>query len=76
MSSLSSVILISTIESFERTMLLLITVCGAIGVNVRISAVGSTMGPPQDKLYAVEPVGLHTNMPSAIYEFINFRRGV
>ena len=31
-------------------MLLLITVCGAIGVKVMISAVGSTIGPPQDRL--------------------------
>ena len=53
-------------------MLLFITVWGAIGVNVIISAVGSTIGPPQDRLYAVEPVGVHINIPSAVYELINF----
>ena len=64
--SLISVILISTVESSDNTMLLLITVWGAIGVNVKIFAVGSTIGPPQDRLYAVDPVGVQTNIPSAV----------
>ena len=55
----------------DKTTLLLSTVCGAIGVIVIICAVGSTIGPPQDKLYAVEPVGVHIIIPSAVYELIN-----
>ena len=47
---LNSVILILTTLSLERTMLLLITVWGAIGVKVNISAVGSTIGPPHERL--------------------------
>ena len=54
------------IESFDKTILLFITVCGAIGVNVNISAVGSAIGPPHDRLYAVEPVGVQTKIPSAV----------
>lgn len=65
--------MISTVESSDSMMLLLIIVWGAIGVNVMISAVGSTMGPPQERLYAVEPVGVHMSMPSAVYELINFQ---
>ena len=44
-------------------MLLLMIVCGAIGVSVIISAVGSTIGPLHDRLYAVDPVGVQTRMP-------------
>ena len=48
----------------DKTTLLLSTVCGAIGVIVIICAVGSTIGPPQDKLYAVEPVDVLIKSPS------------
>ena len=31
------------------------------------SSVGTTTGPPADRLYAVEPVGVENTMPSAAY---------
>ena len=41
--------------------------CGQSGVNTIRSASGATIGPPADRLYAVEPVGVATTMPSAEY---------
>ena len=63
---LISFILILMVELSDKIMLLLIIVCGAIGVRVIICAVGSTIGPPHDKLYAVDPVGVHIIIPSAV----------
>ena len=35
-----------------------------------ILALGETTGPPADRLYPVEPVGVEMMIPSALYEFI------
>ena len=37
------------------------------GVIMISRALGSTIGPPADRLYAVEPVGVEIIMPSALY---------
>ena len=50
-------------------MLLEFKVWGHIGVSTSIEAVGDTIGPPADKLYPVEPVGVDTIIPSAVKEF-------
>ena len=42
-----------------------VSVCGAIGVIVRPSTRGCTIGPPAERLYAVVPVGLAMMRPSA-----------
>ncbi len=39
--------------------------CGATGVTTRHSRAGLTIGPPAEKLYAVEPVGVATTIASA-----------
>ena len=39
---------------------------GHIGVIVRLSTVGWTIGPPAESECAVEPVGVATIMPSAL----------
>ena len=39
--------------------------CGATGVTTRPSIPGLTIGPPAEKLYAVEPVGVATTSASA-----------
>ncbi len=39
--------------------------CGATGVTTRASTAGLTMGPPAEKLYAVDPVGVATTIASA-----------
>ena len=41
--------------------------CGATGMISRPSAPGETIGPPAEKLYAVDPVGVATTMASAAY---------
>jgi hypothetical protein len=41
--------------------------CGATGMTSRPSARGETIGPPAEKLYAVEPVGVATTTASAAY---------
>ncbi len=41
--------------------------CGATGMTSSPSARGDTIGPPAEKLYAVEPVGVATTMASAAY---------
>ena len=46
--------------------LLLTSVCEQTGVNRISLALGSTIGPPADRLYAVEPVGVDTMIPSAL----------
>jgi len=43
------------------------SVCGEIGVAMMPSMVGTRIGPPADKLYAVEPVAVATMIPSALY---------
>ena len=41
------------------------SVCADTGVTTIVSSVGNTTGPPADRLYAVEPVGDDSTMPSA-----------
>ena len=50
----------------KRVMLLVLSVCGAIGVRRISSASGDTIGPPADRLYPVEPVGVEMMIPSAL----------
>ena len=44
----------------------LVSVCGAIGLSTSALTAGCTMGPPADRLYAVDPVGLAMMSPSAL----------
>src|SRR3954453_15677360 len=43
------------------------SVCGQIAVTTIASTVGTTIGPPADIEYAVDPVGVLTMIPSAEY---------
>ena len=52
-------------SSLEMTSPRLYAECGATGVTTRASTAGLTMGPPAEKLYAVEPVGVATTIASA-----------
>ena len=47
-------------------MLLVFNVCGQIGVITISLAPGSTIGPPADILYPVDPVGDARIIPSAL----------
>src|ERR1700758_2493060 len=40
-----------------------------MGVKIKLSELGSNIGPPQLNEYAVEPVGVEIIKPSAQYEF-------
>ena len=40
--------------------------CGHIGVSIIPFTLGFTIGPPADKEYAVEPVGVDIINPSAL----------
>src|SRR5260370_24288355 len=42
-----------------------LSMCGQIGVITKDSTAGCKMGPPAEREYAVEPVGLATIRPSA-----------
>ena len=44
----------------------LLSVCGAMGVMISASMAGCTIGPPADRLYAVDPVGIAMIKPSAL----------
>ena len=44
---------------------LLVSACGAMGVNTTALTTGCTMGPPAERLYAVDPVAVATISPSA-----------
>lgn len=44
----------------------LVQAVGQIGVRVISFALGSTSGPPADRLYPVDPVGVVTIIPSAL----------
>ena len=55
----------------DRTMLLVFKVCGQIGVITISLAAGSTIGPPADILYPVDPVGVEIITPSPSYSFRN-----
>ena len=48
-----------------KNALRLLKECGQIGVMTTASIVGDKIGPPADKLYAVEPVGVAISTPSA-----------
>ena len=65
----SSPISTVTASSPERMILRVFMVWGAMGVMIIILALGETTGPPADRLYPVEPVGVDTIMPSAVKEF-------
>lgn len=41
--------------------------CGAMGVRRVQGTLGETMGPPADKLYAVDPEGVAMMSPSACH---------
>jgi hypothetical protein len=41
------------------------SVCADTGVTMIDSSVGNTTGPPADRLYAVDPVGVDSTTPSA-----------
>src|SRR5215217_5056839 len=43
-----------------------VSTCGQIGVITNTPDSGSRIGPPADKEYAVEPVGVATTKPSAL----------
>ena len=43
------------------------SVCADTGVTTIVSSVGKTTGPPADRLYAVDPVGVESTTPSAAY---------
>ena len=49
-----------------KIILLVFSVCGAIGVITVIAAFGDMIGPPHDRLYPVEPVGVAMMIPSAL----------
>ena len=51
----------------ERITGRLTSVCGAMGVSTKSSLKGSTIGPPADRLYPVDPVGVAQMIPSAVY---------
>ena len=53
------------IKSADKIILRTDNECGQIGVNNNSSASGSTIGPPADILYPVEPVGVAIITPSA-----------
>jgi len=40
-----------------------------MGVTTIMDAMGDTMGPPAERLYPVDPVGVDTIIPSAPYRF-------
>ena len=44
-----------------------VNVCGQMGVRQMALTVGKTMGPPAEREYAVEPVGVEMMRPSALY---------
>ena len=44
--------------------------CAAIGVTVMVLLFEDTIGPFNDKLYPVEPVGVQITIPSPLYLFI------
>src|SRR5436190_15672920 len=43
------------------------SVCGQMAATTMASTLGTTIGPPADSAYAVEPVGVATTIPSAEY---------
>ena len=59
---------ISTVitSSAGKIILLVFSVCGAIGVISVMEPFGATIGPPQERLYPVDPVGVEMMIPSAL----------
>ena len=49
-----------------KKMRLVFSVCGAMGVMIVMAALGDTIGPPADRLYPVDPVGVEIIIPSAL----------
>ena len=64
MPSLIRVQLISTTLAASITIGRKLSECGQIGVMTIASIEPSRIGPPADRLYAVEPVGVETISPS------------
>ena len=65
MDSVSTVLLFFKISIFitsfaSKTTLFAESACGDIGVTRISSAFGLTIGPPAERLYPVEPVGVET----------------
>ena len=58
-------------SSGESTMLRAFKEWEQMGVSTISCAPGATIGPPAERLYAVEPVGVAAMMPSAIYSLKN-----
>ena len=55
------------VASFDGKIILLVfSVCGAIGVISVMEPFGATIGPPQERLYPVDPVGVEMMIPSAL----------
>ena len=51
----------------SNTTLLEVSECGDIGVTTTALAFGLMIGPPADRFYPVDPVGVATITPSASY---------
>ena len=49
----------------------LVSMCGQMGVRQIALTEGKMMGPPAESEYAVEPVGVATIKPSALYRQTN-----
>src|SRR5580700_4421647 len=49
----------------------LVNMCGQMGVMQMAGTEGKMMGPPADSEYAVDPVGVETIRPSALYAHTN-----
>jgi len=47
-----------------KTTGLCVSECGQIGVSAKTLVKGKRTGPPAERLYAVEPVGVETITPS------------
>ncbi len=54
----------------DKTILLAVNEWGHMGVKTITPLVGVIIGPPAERLYAVEPVGVEIIIPSARYVFI------
>jgi hypothetical protein len=65
MAPLAGSTLSATFSPSESTSDRLYAECGATGVTTRPWVRGDTIGPPAEKLYAVDPVGVATISASA-----------
>ena len=65
--SLTHIFLISSLALSGKTSGLATSEWGHIGVTQKHESFGSTIGPPAESEYAVEPVGVAITIPSARY---------